>query len=209
MNITKLIPQPRYHGRYASKKQRLHNLIGFTSTALFSIFYITNVISGMTQPQPVEAMISPVPTSPVGVTFSSTFHQQQVNSSGPTGAVTATPSPAPTGSTEHEEIVELIIDVFGEHADKAFLLLQGDGAGTCAENRHLDPDAMNDNTQWGGVGKDWGIFQINDHWQGFRHAGKAEQFLTDPELNIRIAWRIFEDNGYSFSRWTCGRVYGI
>lgn len=206
MNITKLIPQPRHKGKYASKKQRLHNWIGYTATVAFTIFYVYNIISGFTHAQPVEAvMLSPVPTMPPGVTS-----QQQVKSNPMEEEIpTSTPSPAPGGAA-NEEVRQLIIEVFGEHADKAFLLLQGDGTpGACAENRALNPEAVNDNREWGGVGRDWGVFQINDHWQGFRHEGKAIQFLTDPEINVRVAWRIFEDNGYSFSRWTCGRHYGI
>lgn len=92
--------------------------------------------------------------------------------------------------------------VFGEYADDAMRVLE-------CENKGLNPKAVNDNTAWGGVGRDHGIFQINDYWQGFRHGGKATQFLHDPAINIRVAWRIFEDEGYSFAKWTCGRKLGI
>jgi hypothetical protein len=103
-------------------------------------------------------------------------------------------------------IEQEIKEVFGEHYSKAMLLLKGNGKpGACAENRALNPEALNDNTKWGGVGKDWGVFQINDHWQGVRNT----RFLKDPAINIRIAWRIYEDNGYSFKLWTCGKFYKI
>lgn len=95
--------------------------------------------------------------------------------------------------------IELEIkQVFGKYADKAFKLLE-------CENRSLDPFAVNYNEG----STDYGIFQINDYWQGIRHKGKAEQFLFDTSINIRIAWRIFEDDGYSFKLWTCGRKLGI
>ena len=114
------------------------------------------------------------------------------------------------GHPDSEAIEKEIKEVFGEHFDKAMLLLKGDGKeGACAENRSLNPNSLNDNTWWGGTGKDYGVFQINDYWQGIRHEGKAEQFLFDPHINIRIAWRIYEDSGYSFHLWTCGKVYGI
>lgn len=124
----------------------------------------------------------------------------------PSTSIEATPEPVMEESSQYEQIRQEIIEVFGEHADKAFLLLQGEG---CAENRALNPNALNDNTAWGGVGKDYGIFQINDYWQGVRHEGKAEQFLFDPSINIRIAWRLYEDDNYSFKLWTCGRYHGI
>lgn len=111
---------------------------------------------------------------------------------------------------EPENPIEAEIrEVFGEYSDKALLLLKGRGDGTCAENRTLNPKAVNDNTEWGGTGQDLGVFQINNYWQGFRHYGKSVQFLFDPSINIRVAWRIFVDEGYSFSKWTCGRYYGI
>lgn len=94
-----------------------------------------------------------------------------------------------------------IREVFGTHADKALKLL------TCENSSH-NPDAKNYNND-DVQSIDYGIFQINDHWQGIRHKGKAEQFLLDPSINIRIAWRIYQDDGYSFKLWTCGRKLGL
>lgn len=111
----------------------------------------------------------------------------------------------PTEVIKHElpqSIQDDIRAVFGDYADDAMRVLE-------CENKRLDPEAVNDNTTWGGVGRDHGIFQINDYWQGFRHDGKAKQFLQDPAINIRVAWRIFEDEGYSFQKWTCGRTLGL
>lgn len=99
-------------------------------------------------------------------------------------------------------IEEKIRAKFGKHSDKALLLLTGPG---CAENRSLNPKATNQNP--GSI--DRGVFQINDKWQGFAHQGKANQFLYDPDINIDIAWRLYEDSGYSFKLWTCGRYHGI
>lgn len=90
---------------------------------------------------------------------------------------------------------------FGEHADKAFLLLQGK---ECAENRSLNPKAVNDNTTWGGVGRDRGIFQINSVF----HPLTDEQAF-DWKQNIDYAFRMFANDNYSFKRWTCGKFYGI
>jgi hypothetical protein len=112
--------------------------------------------------------------------------------------IEAIPTVTPTPYSVQEDIKQ----VFGKYSDKAFLVLQGK---ECAENRKLNPEAVNDNTTWGGVGRDWGVFQINDHWQGVSNTA----FLKDPRINIRIAWNIFERSGYKFTRWTCGKHYKI
>lgn len=119
--------------------------------------------------------------------------------------VSATPSPLPevdesqeeAKGEENQEIREMIKEVFGEHADKAFKLLS-------CENAKLNPKAINTagNTPKGS--KDVGVFQINEHWQGVN-----AKFLLDPELNIRIAWKIYKDSGYSFKMWSCGKKLGI
>lgn len=110
---------------------------------------------------------------------------------------------------EQRLVVKEIYEVFGQHADKAMLLLLGRGSNTCRENPRLDPAAVNRNWVEGKPGvyssSDWGIFQINDHWQGVTNT----KFLTDYKINIRMAWRIFENNGYSFGVWTCGKYWGI
>lgn len=103
------------------------------------------------------------------------------------------------------EVEKEIKKVFGEHYDKAMILLKGKGSGTCAENRGLDQKAVNDNTVWGGVGKDHGVFQINDVY----HPVKALNLDTDYKANIKYAWRMYVNDGHSFKRWTCGRQYGI
>lgn len=99
--------------------------------------------------------------------------------------------------TEHEQIVNYIYDVFGKDADKAFMVLS-------CENKGLNPNAIHDNEKWGqGKGKDYGIFQINDHWQ--RTQGK---FLLNWKVNIEIAHQLYVENG-DFHLWTCGRQFGI
>jgi len=106
---------------------------------------------------------------------------------------------------EPETVEEYIKYVFGEDYPKAMLLLKGDGSpNACAENRTLNPKALNDNTTWGGRGKDWGVFQINDSWQGVQ-----SKFLLNYKINIQIAHQLFEENGKSFKLWTCGKVYEI
>lgn len=96
--------------------------------------------------------------------------------------------------TQKQQITDEINQVFGNYAPTALKLLS-------CENNSLNPQAINDNMKWGGVGKDWGVFQINDKWQGVSNVA----FLTDYHINIRMAWNIFSRDGYSFKMWTCGR----
>lgn len=101
------------------------------------------------------------------------------------------PEPAVLG--EYEEMRELIKEVFGDHADKAFKLLE-------CENRGLDPKAVNTAGNYPEGSRDIGLFQINEYWQGVN-----AKFLFDAELNTRIAYKIFKDSDYTFKMWTCGK----
>lgn len=120
-----------------------------------------------------------------------------------TPSATATPSATPSAikNAVYDEIRADIVAVFGSHAPKAFKLLS-------CENSSLNPNAVNHNKD-AVKSTDYGVFQINDYWQGIRHDGKAQQLLLDPKINVRIAWRLYEDNGYQFGLWTCGRKLGI
>jgi len=119
------------------------------------------------------------------------------------------PTFTPTPTTQQEEIEKEIREVFGEHSEKAFLLLKGKEHGTCRENYGLNPKAINRNWVKGKPGvyssSDYGIFQINDKWQGVTNT----KFLFDYKINIRMAWRIYEDSNYSFNLWSCGKYYKI
>lgn len=95
-----------------------------------------------------------------------------------------------------------IKDVFGEHYDKAMILLKGAG---CSENAKLNPTAVNTAGNYPQGSADVGVFQINDHWQGVSNIA----FLKDPRINIRMAWNIYSRDGFSFKLWTCGRYHGI
>ncbi len=123
----------------------------------------------------------------------------------PTPTPTAIPTPTPKPLTTYEIVDAEIKRVFGEHYDKAMIVLQGDGSpGACAENRYLDPYAVNDNTSWGGIGRDRGVFQINDVMHPLTD---AQAF--DYEQNIWYAWRMYRNDSFTFTRWTCGDFYGI
>ena len=106
---------------------------------------------------------------------------------------TPTPTTPSSPTTQRQEIENYVREVFGEYADEAFKLLE-------CENKNLDPRAVNDNTEWGGLGVDRGIFQINSYY----HPLTDEQAF-DYKQNIDYAWRMFVNDGHTFIRWTCGR----
>lgn len=97
--------------------------------------------------------------------------------------------------SQRQIIENEIKDVFGQYSPKALQLL------TC-ENGNLWPNAVNSNTDGS---RDFGIFQINNKWQGVSN----EAFLLDFHINIRMAYNIFSRDHYSFKLWTCGRRMGI
>jgi hypothetical protein len=103
--------------------------------------------------------------------------------------------------TEHEKIINEIIRVFGKDSDKAFKLLTDP---KCHENGKLNPLAVNDNTTWGGVGRDIGVFQISTVYQRVQ-----EKFLYNYVTNIQIAHDLYVENHNHFNLWTCGKVLGI
>lgn len=87
-----------------------------------------------------------------------------------------------------------IFEVFGEkYFDETMRILK-------CENANLDPKATHKNKD-GSV--DFGIFMINSYWNGFNKSVNNEKFLLDSSINIRIAWKLFKDSGYSFKLWAC------
>jgi hypothetical protein len=101
--------------------------------------------------------------------------------------------PQPQGSleSEKEQIIQYIVEVFGEHSPDAFNVL-------FCENRNLNPYATNHNRN-GTI--DRGIFQLNSaYWGG------EENF--DWKTNIDKAYMIFERAGKTWRPWTCSHRIG-
>ena len=105
--------------------------------------------------------------------------------------VVVTPEPP---RTREDAIRQEIIEVFGKDSDDAFRILS-------CENKGLRPDAVNTNTDGS---KDYGIFQINNKWQGVTNVS----FLTDWKINIHMAKRIFDGRG-NWSAWACAKKVGL
>ena len=109
-----------------------------------------------------------------------------------TPAPTITPAPIPT------DIPGYISYKFSKYAPKAFLLLNGNE--NCGgENKKLDPNAYNTNDDGS---RDWSIFQINDKF----HPVAELHLATNWKANVDYAWRMFKNDGYTFSkRWVAGK----
>lgn len=105
--------------------------------------------------------------------------------------------PVDSTSSEQQQIIAYVEEVFGPDAPKAFKLLG-------CENARLNPSASNTAGNTPAGSRDLGVFQINEHWQ--RTQGK---FLLNWKVNVQIAKQLFDENGGSFKLWTCGRKLGI
>ncbi len=119
--------------------------IGFTYGNMVSPKLWSVMEARASEPVAVEQVLS-VPTESLDT------------SEGVVSSYDAEQSPAPSEvSTEKQQIIDYIVEVFGEHAPEAFNVL-------FCENRNLDPKAINYNRN-GTV--DRGIFQLNSaYWGG-------------------------------------------
>lgn len=98
------------------------------------------------------------------------------------------PTTTPTPTSQKQEIIDYIVEVFGEDAPDAFNVLY-------CENRGLNPNAVNHNRNGS---RDLGIFQLND-----KYHGGEENF--DWKLNIDKAYKIFKSHGKKWTAWTCSK----
>lgn len=115
---------------------------------------------------------------------------------------TATPSPTPEPKQldvppSRQMIVDEVKRVFGDDADKAFLLL-------AHENSSLNPNAVNTAGNSPKGSRDIGVFQINEYWQQVQG-----RYLFNWKINILIAKQIYDESGKTFKMWTQGRKLGI
>ena len=104
--------------------------------------------------------------------------------------VTSTPTPTPI-PTDIKGYVEY---KFGNKAELALKVLE-------CENKTLNPYAINDNTAWGGTGRDRGYWQINDVF----HPYVSDECARDVKCSTDYAYRMFKNDNETFVRWTCGR----
>lgn len=101
----------------------------------------------------------------------------------------ATPTPTPTFDNEIESYV---YEVFGEDYEEAFEIIQCESS--------WNTQAYNDNTWWGGVGQDRGLWQINNIYHPI-----SDECAYDYKCSTDYSYRMFVNDNKSFVRWTCGR----
>lgn len=127
--------------------------------------------------QPLQATLSPC-----DVPFCYVPHVNKVQASEPILETYGAPT----------EIVDFIVKYFGDEAQNALKVV-----GTC-ENKGWNTKATNQNRNgsW-----DAGIFQINSIH------GYSQEYLFNPENNIKAAKKIFDGRGWT--SWSCSHVLGI
>lgn len=101
------------------------------------------------------------------------------------------PTPAP--KSEKQQILEYIVEKFGDDAANAITLIRK------CENSTFDQTRTNHNRN-GSI--DYGVFQVNDiHESRF-----GDDFKTDWKANIDAAYEIYKSAGYKFTPWACADV---
>jgi len=101
-----------------------------------------------------------------------------------------TPEPTVAPLTQKQEILNYIVEVFGDDAADAIVVIRK------CENSSFNPRATNQNRN-GSV--DRGIFQLNSaYWGG--------EELYDWKKNVDVAYKVFTRAGKKWTPWTCAHV---
>ncbi len=96
----------------------------------------------------------------------------------------------PHEKSEKEQILAYIVEVFGEDAADAIVVVRK------CENSAFNPRATNHNRN-GSI--DRGIFQLNSaYWGG--------EELYDWKTNVDVAYKVFTRAGKKWTPWTCAHV---
>lgn len=143
-----------------------------------------------------SAMVEVEEEAREGLTPTAAPQNKAVVETKPSLAVTVE-EPKQKYTSEQEEIIAFIKQTFGKDSDNAIKIAKCESG--------LRPNAVNDNTTWGGRGIDKGLFQINTSWQGVTN----DNFLYDYKINTLMAKTIFDSWGHNFQAWTCGKKLGI
>lgn len=108
----------------------------------------------------------------------------------PSPAIVVVPTPTPKPHFE-DEMKQYVYDKFGDDFERAFSIIN-------CESK-WNAKAFNDNTVWGGVGQDRGIWQINNKFHPV-----SDDCAYDYKCSTDYAYRMYKNDNYSFERWTCG-----
>lgn len=177
-----------YRGRYSQKRMTavdrivVLGLATFTISLGWSISHFSEtyaVASDLQAGQP--AVQSEIVSSSEGL----------AEDAKPLGESTdTTPAPTIAPLTQKQEILNYIVEVFGDDAADAIVVIRK------CENSSFNPRATNQNRN-GSV--DRGIFQLNSaYWGG--------EELYDWKKNVDVAYKVFTRAGKKWTPWTCAHV---
>jgi len=85
-----------------------------------------------------------------------------------------------------------VYKVFSKDHERAFEIID-------CESK-WNTNALNDNTTWGGIGQDRGIWQINNVFHPV-----SDECAYDYKCSTNYAKRMYDNDNQSFTRWTCGK----
>lgn len=111
--------------------------------------------------------------------------------------VISTPTSTPEATTKAHTLVfdnpvrQYVYDKFGDDFNRAFDIID-------CESK-WNTKAHNDNTTWGGVGQDRGLWQINNKYHPIN-----DECAYDYKCATDYAYRMYKNDNYQFNRWTCG-----
>lgn len=121
-------------------------------------------------------------------------HTPTTSASEPTPTTLPTLIPTPTAKPLVFDSLakQYVYDKFGDDYPKAFKIID-------CESK-WNTKAFNDNTAWGGIGQDRGIWQINNVFHPI-----SDECAYDYKCSTDYAYRMYKNDNFNFSRWTCGR----
>jgi hypothetical protein len=177
-----------YRGRYSQKRMTAVDRIVVLGLATFTISLGWS-ISHFSE---TTAVASDLPS------LDSVAVQSEIVSNSPelvetmqtAGEATPQPVQAIAPLTQKQEILNYIVEVFGDDAADAIVVIRK------CENSSFNPRAINQNRN-GSV--DRGIFQLNSaYWGG--------EELFDWKTNVDVAYKVFTRAGKKWTPWTCAHV---
>ena len=176
-----------YRGRYSQKRMTAVDRIVVLGWMTFTISLGWS-ISHFSETQ---AQASNLPADSLTVSSEIVSTQGRSNDEQTAGEITtAAPVSTPSATTEKQQILAYIVEVFGDDAADAIVVIRK------CENSSFNPRATNQNRN-GSV--DRGIFQLNSaYWGG--------EELYDWKKNVDVAYKVFTRAGKKWTPWTCAHV---
>lgn len=144
---------------------------------LFSLVFVVVPIVGHSATKPVKV---------------EEVHAQEVQVVESTPTPTLEPTPEPYTPQFSDPIKQYVFEVFGDDYPRAFDIIECEST--------WNTKAFNDNTTWGGIGQDRGLWQINNKFHPV-----TDECAYDYKCATDYAYRMYLNDHNQFNRWTCGR----